>query len=227
MNAADFRKGAESAIGKLKDELIYRTGNKITIDTEIREGTFFHELDLLCEKINPYTVIMGSQGTTATERLVFGGHTVHAARYLKWPLITVPVDAVFSNIKKIGLACDFVKVTDSTPIQEIKNLVTDFKAELHVLNTGKKEAFDPAIVFESGMLQEMILDLNPRYHFITDENTDEGIMEFTEKNKIDLLIVLPRRHSIFEKLMNKSHTRQLVLHCPVPVMAMHQPLENG
>jgi nucleotide-binding universal stress UspA family protein len=65
-------------------------------------------------------------------------------------------------------------------------------------------------------------DLNPQYHFIADENIDLGIMKFIEQNEIDMLIVLPKRHKLLDKLFHKSHTKQMVLHAHVPVMALHQ-----
>ena len=222
LSLEDMQSAAEKDMREFKEQLAKKTGNKLNIETEVRMGIFFHELRTVCEQINPYVVIMGSQGKTAAERLLMGGHAVYAMKHLNWPLITVPPGAAFSAIKKIGLACDFDKVVDTIPIDEIKTLVTDFKAELHVLNTGKKKVFDPEIVFESGLLQEMLAGLDPKYHFITTENTDEGIMDFTEKNQIDILLVLPRRHSLLDKLIHKSHTKQLVLHSHVPVMALHQ-----
>ncbi|HRO47546.1 universal stress protein [Agriterribacter sp.] len=222
VNINDLIKDAGMQLNHIKDILIKRTDGKIKIAAEVREGAFFQELKTFCENIKPYTVIMGSQGTTAAERLFFGNHTVRAMKRLEWPLITVPNGARYSAIKKIGLACDFNKVVDTTPVEEIKTLVSDFNAELHVLNTGKKTEFAPDTVFESALLQEMIGSLNPSYHFITNDNTDEGIMDFAEKNSIDLLLVLPKRHSLLDKLISKSHTRQLVLHSHVPVMAIHQ-----
>ena len=67
----------------------------------------------------------------------------------------------------------------------------------------------------------MLVSLKPNYHFITDKDTDEGIIDFAEKNHIDLLIVLPKRHGLLDKLIYKSHTKQLVMHSHVPVMALH------
>ncbi|MBK9486552.1 MAG: universal stress protein [Chitinophagaceae bacterium] len=101
-------------------------------------------------------------------------------------------------------------------------LVHDFNAELHILNIGKKEVFDADIVFESGLMQEMTLALKPTFHFIDNENTDEGIMDFAEKNQIDLLIVLPHHHNLLTGIFHKSHTKQLVLHSHVPVISIHQ-----
>jgi nucleotide-binding universal stress UspA family protein len=47
-------------------------------------------------------------------------------------------------------------------------------------------------------------------------------MEFAETNSIDLLVVLPKQHSLIEKLLFKSHVRQFVLHSHIPVMALHE-----
>ena len=217
----DVQQGAENQVNELRDEIVQRTNEKINITIQVRMGAFFHELKIVCESIKPYTVVMGSQGTTATERLFFGSHAVYAMEHLMWPLITVPSGAKFSTVKKIGLACDFDKVVDTTPVDEIKMLVNDFHAELHILNTGKRKEFKPELVFQSGLLQEMLGALNPEYHFITSGNTDDSIIDFADKNHLDLLIVLPKRHGLLEKIVHKGHTKQFVLHSHVPVMAIH------
>jgi nucleotide-binding universal stress UspA family protein len=50
---------------------------------------------------------------------------------------------------------------------------------------------------------------------------DKGIIDFAEGNELDMLIVLPKRHGLIDSLMHRSHTKQLVLHSHVPVMALH------
>ena len=212
---------AKKSLSQLQAQLITRTNGKLNIKTEIGAGVFFKELNAVCEKIKPYAVVMGSQGTTAAERVFYGGHTIYAMNHLKWPLITVPQGSGFSQIKKICLACDFDEVVESTPIDEIKRLVNDFQAELHVINSGKKEPPGAGTVFESGMLQEMLGSLNPQYHFINNENVDEGIINFVEKNKIDLLIALPKSKGLLKKIIHKSVSKQLILHSHVPVIAIH------
>lgn len=221
MDEATMLQEAEKQMAEIKERLKLTTVNKVTMDTLVVEGVFFHELKIVCERIKPYTVVMGSQGTTAAERLFLGGHTVHAMKHLMWPIITVPPEAKFSSIKYIGLACDFDKVTKAVPAQEIEMLVNDFHAELHILNTGKQRMYNPELIFESGVLKEMLANSKPYYHFIANDNTDEGIIDFAENNHIDLLIILPKRHDLLDKMIHKSHTRKMVLHSHVPVMALH------
>lgn len=217
----DLKNQAEKDMKILVDDLTRRSNGRIKIETEISLGTFFDELKMVCEHIKPYAVVMGSKGKTAAERILFGSHAIYTMNHLKWPLITVPVGVSFSSVKKIGLACDFQNVEETVPIDEIKEVVKDYDAELHILNTAKKESFSPELVFQSGILREKIKELNPIYHFITNKNKDDGILEFATKNNLDLIIVLPKRHSLLEKITHKSLTKQLILHSPFPVMALH------
>lgn len=205
----------------LRNHLIAQTSGGINIRIKIVSGNFFSELEMVCKEIMPYAVVMGSQGSTAAERVLFGGHTIYAMKHLMWPLITVPPNAKFSQIKRISLACDYNEVIENTPLEELKRLVQDFNAELHVINSGKEEVYNPEMVYESGMLQELLLPLNPRYHFITDENAEESIINFVEQNQIDLLITLPKKRDLLGKLMHKSFSKRLILHSQVPVIAMH------
>lgn len=222
LSANDLRADAEEDISKLKNRLSAHTNDKLRIETMVEEGVFFPELKKLCERLQPYAVVMGCQGSTNTERLFFGSESVYTAKHLEWPVITVPVNTTLRNIKKIGFACDFDHVVETIPANEIKKLVNDFKAELHILNTGTNAKYSPELVFQSGMLQEMIADLKPAYHFINNRNITEGIIEFADKNSIDLLIVVPKHHLLPGKLLLKSTTKQFVLHSHVPVMALHQ-----
>lgn len=222
VNLEEMMQSAEKEINALKAQLNRKTMGKIIVATEVKMGEFFLELKTACERLHPYAVLMGSQGTTAAERLFFGGHAVYAMTHLMWPLITVPAGAAFSSIKRIGLACDLDNVLDTTPVNEIKKLINDFNAELHILNTGRKEEFIPEVVVESGSLRRLLEPVKPEYHFISNKNATEGIMDFVEKNQIDLLIVLPKRHGLMDKLIHKSHTKRFVLNSDVPVMALHK-----
>lgn len=217
-------RNAETKIEQLKENLIVRSNGKLNVRAEIHPGIFFQELEKVCDRIIPYIVVMGSQGTTATEHILFGSNSVYAMKHLMWPLITVPAEAGFSSIKKIGLACDLMKVTDTIPVDEIDILVHDFNAELHIINLDKQNVFNPKTDYESVILERILAHLHPEYHFMYDRNTDKSITDFVEKNQIDLLIVFPRRKGVLKRLIHRSHTKQLVLHCHVPIMELHNQL---
>jgi nucleotide-binding universal stress UspA family protein len=213
---------AAELLQQAQQKLLHQTGGKAAISTLVRMGFFYTELKTVCDEIKPYMVVMGSQGTTPAQRLIWGGHTAYAMQHLPWPLLAVPPNIKYTGVQKIGFACDFKKVIPTTPAAAIQQLVKRFGASLHVINTGKEETLSEELVYESGMLQEMLEGIRPFYHFLQNDNVEEGIAAFASANQLDLLIVLPKRHNFFDRILHPSHTKQLALHCPVPVLAMHE-----
>ena len=224
VSADELRKSSEEKLEILKQDLAHITSGKIKIYTEARLGDISDELEEICNHVEPFAVIMGTKGASGIERILFGSTTLTAIRHLKWPVIVVPPGKEYgAGIKKIGFACDFDKVVESTPIQFIKSMVEEFGAELHVLNVDhENKHFKPKTPDESLVLHSLLEGLNPQYHFIDNEDIEDGINEFVETNNIDLLITIPKKHKLLEGLFKPSSTKQLVTKSHVPVMCVHE-----
>jgi nucleotide-binding universal stress UspA family protein len=72
------------------------------------------------------------------------------------------------------------------------------------------------------LLQELLAELNPVYDSLVNADINDGLVEFAEKNNIDLLVVVPKKHNLIDKLFHKSHTKHLLLHTHVPLMSVHE-----
>jgi nucleotide-binding universal stress UspA family protein len=224
VSAEELRKSSEAKLQEIKEALTHITSGKIKIYTEARLGDVGDELEEVCKHIQPFAVMMGTRGTTGVERVLFGSTTLTAIRHLKWPVIVVPPGKEYgTGINKVGFACDFDKVIESTPIQFIKNMVKEFDAELHVLNVDHEgRHFKPETPEQSVMLDILLAGLNPTYHFIEHVDIEDGINAFVEENNIDLLITIPKKHTFLDNLFKKSSTKQLVTQSHVPVMCVHE-----
>jgi nucleotide-binding universal stress UspA family protein len=223
VSVEELRKSAEQKLNFVKQGLEEKNpGLKIYAEAVL--GNIVDELEDLCEKIQPFAVVMGSKGTTGFEQALFGSTTLALIRNLKWPLICVPSSKKFgTGIRKIGFACDLNKVVESTPSHVIVDMARDFKSELHVLNIDhNNKHFKPETPQESILLETMLQEINPQYHFIDNKNVEEGLDSFAVKNDIDLLIAIPKKHTLLDSLLHYSHTKELVFHCHVPVMCLHE-----
>lgn len=219
-NLTDMTQEGEEKIAQLKLRLNERLNGAVPIHTEVRIGFFLTELKTVCELLEPHIVVMGSQGSTAATRLLFGSHAVNASRNLMWPLVTVPPDAQYASVQRIGLATDFER-TEDIPVEEIKMLVDEFNATLLVLHIGRRERFDHD-TGANGIGQELLGNLKPEFHFIEAPDMDDAIVHFSDEHEIDMLVVVHRREGFIDKLLHRNHAKQLVLRSHVPVLALHQ-----
>lgn len=220
----DLRKGAEEQVAHLKSEVEHLTSGSLKVYTETRLGNVADELENLCNKINPFAVVMGTKGASGVERMLFGSNTLTAIRHLTWPVICVPPGKIFgTGIKKIGFACDFKDVVKTTPTHYIVDFVKEFNAELDVLNVDyHNKHFKPETPEQSALLHTMLEEARPVYHFIEHADIEDGINDFADKNNIDLIITIPKKHRLLEGVFKPSSTKQLVYQSHVPVMCVHE-----
>jgi nucleotide-binding universal stress UspA family protein len=214
---------AEQKMIPLKQKIESRTGKKIKVNTLVKTGELISGINEFCNLVDTYAVVMSVEDSSAFDRFLFGSKTISAIKQLEWPIIAVPGEVKFTNIQKIGLACDFRKVVETIPVEEIKRLVNNFNAELYVLHVSpQNNLFSKEIDEESEWLQSMLNGLHPIYHFINGNDIEKGIAEFAEKIKLDLLITIPKKHNFISKIFQHSHSKELVLHSHVPVMSIHE-----
>lgn len=219
----EVEKESREKMMELKRSVEHISSGKLKVDIEVRLGNVVDELEDFCKVKNPYAVVMGSKGASGMERVIFGSITLLAIRHLTCPIICVPPGIEYRKIKKIGFACDFQKVQESTPVAIIKSFVKDFGASIEVLNVDfHNKGFKPETPEQAIQLHNMLSELNPNYHFISHPDIEDGINEFAEKNNLDLLITIPKKHKLLDAIFKPSSTRQLVFHSHVPVMCVHE-----
>ncbi len=217
------RHDAETKLSSLKEKLNHITSGAVEIHTIACMGDVVEELGEHCRKIKPFAIVMGSRGATGIERMVFGSTALSVVRHSSTPVIVVPTGTEYgAGIKKIGFACDFREVETTTPADVIKNFVQTFHGELHVLNVEDSKKHIKHDSQQSALLETMLADLKPSYHFIEHEDIEEGICAFSETNNLDLVIVIPKKHQLLQRLFTPGATKQLLSQSHIPLLCIHE-----
>jgi nucleotide-binding universal stress UspA family protein len=218
----ELQESAEEKIKKTKADLEHITSGKLNISTSTRLGDTVDELEEVCKQVSPFAVVMGTTDHSGLERTLFGSTTLSAIKHLTWPVICVPKGKEYGiGIKKIGLACDLEQVEETTPFEAITNFVKELNAEFHILNVDQHHP-QKDISEQTAILGTAVMEINPQFHFIDHKDIEDGINEFAEKNNLDLLIAIPKKHKALEGLFKPGSTRQLVFESHIPVMCIHE-----
>ncbi|TSA58964.1 MAG: hypothetical protein D4R41_03385 [Sediminibacterium sp.] len=216
-----MKKSSQEGLTQAKKALEQLGSKDIQIDTFSEYNILTGGINELCAAVSADIVVMGITGGGAVTETLIGSNAVSVSQHSKLPVIIVPPNSVFEKINKLVLACDFEQVEETTPMKPLTKLLEITGAELHVLhvNTPSKHVIDHS--FENMILDRLLKEFSPTYHFIENESFTAGINSFSEKNKIDLIITMPKKHGFFDSLFKKSHTKKLAFHSHLPLMVMH------
>ena len=210
----ELEKINKERLSSLKEEIEHVTSGKIKIFTQLKIGVLVNELEALCETVHPFAVVMGNKGAGLIERLLVGSSALSTIRHLNWPVLIVPPGAAFKGLQKIGYTCDSKNVSDTTPVDILKEWNKALGAELEILNVNNnKDSLD-----KRSREQEAVM----KFFFTNNQDIEKGVHEFAESNNVDLLIVVPKKHNLLENLFQKSHSKELVFHSHIPILSVHR-----
>lgn len=142
--------------------------------------------------------------------MIVGSNTIRTVYDLNFPILVVPAKAEFIPVKKIGFACDYRQVGETTPVTLLKKIVTDFHAELHVMNVDHHNKHtDPAKVQENFLMNDLLRDTKAEFHSIEGVELTEGINWFVDRSKLDWLVVIPKNTRCSSKFSGEAILKNL------------------
>ncbi|HUR66859.1 MAG TPA: universal stress protein [Chitinophagaceae bacterium] len=217
---------AEEITQKLEElKLELREVGIVKTETLAEQGSdFLTELEKLARHRSADLIVMGITGRSAIGQTLIGSNTLKIVERKVCPVLIIPADSKYQDVKNVLLTSDFKNVVANTPSVPIKKLLGTLRPNLHVLNVDSSHyvALTEEYQAEKIGLQQMFAEFSPEFYFMGLHDIDEAISQFAEDKKIDIIIVIHREQSLFSRLFIKSHTKKLVYQSSIPVLAMHE-----
>jgi nucleotide-binding universal stress UspA family protein len=168
-------------------------------------------------------IIMGITGTSKINELLIGSNTTSVIKNVDCPTLVIPKGATYKSIKNIAFACDMDKIEEGKALNQVKSLINIFKAKLMVINVVNPTEVPSFAKAVSGVKIENVFEkINHTLHFPEDADTVFALNEFIDKRAIDLLVMVPKKHSFLGGLFHKSNTKKMAFHTHIPLLAIHE-----
>ena len=217
----DLAKHAEERMAEKCKSLKAEYPN-LNFNYKVETGLLLDSLEATCQELKPIAVVMGITGDGTGVDKIIGSNAILAMNSLTNPLIVVPKNGYFRAVNKLCFACDLKNVAASTPLLAIKAFAKLFNAEVHILNIDyHNRNYSPNTQNEIEVLNLMFDTIEHKFHFIENESVQDAINDFIDHNDMDLLIMLPKKHSFFESLFRRSQTKEMLYHSHIPILALH------
>lgn len=213
-----------NALGNVKADML-KVSASLNVSVVAEEGK-----DLI-EAIGRYVrhngvdmVVMGITGATRLEQIFMGSNTLKLAKEGIVPVMIIPPDAKYVEIKDVMITSDFKDVDSTIPVEPIRKILDLFKPILHIVNVDAEHYVELTEEYKSerAKMEKFFGAYNPQFSFIRLYDFQDAVNSFTEDKEIDLIITIPRKHSFLGGFFKSSHTKKMAYHSHVPVVAVHE-----
>jgi len=206
----ELKNNADNGLRRAQD-LLQKHFSSLDIQIESRLGDVIDELKDICKKIDPLLIVVGKHNASGVQQILFGSTSLSIIRNIDYPVIAVPNRSNKFQFQNAALAID--ADVENVCVKKIKSLTNELKTQLHIFHVKQEKS-------ASLQVNNLTSELNSRYSTIYDHEFVHGIESYIQENNIDLLIILPHKHKLMERLFLKTHTKELLRKIPIPIMCI-------
>lgn len=220
LQTEELQKASEQGLQVMKDALMPAAGD-VRIELKSAFGFLTERIGALCEELQPDLIVMGITGGSKLDEVLIGSNTTHLAHHIRVPLLIIPPNSVWKPVAKLGWACDYKDSLNTTPEAGIRKMIQLLKARLVIVhNDPHPEAFDPELLKNNDTVYNLFHDLDPEYVMVADTDFSHAMNEFVDQYRVEMLMIVPKKHGWLSSLFHRSHTKQLAFHSHVPVLCV-------
>jgi nucleotide-binding universal stress UspA family protein len=218
---------AEKKANGIKEikQIIHNLDSKykdVIYDYEIYEGETPAEI-IHCSVDNKANlIIMGTHGATGLKKLFFGSNTASVIEQSACPVMAIPENYEFKIPAKIVFATNY-HASDLFVIQQLAKIAVVFSSEINVLHIVDDDANLQDKLEE---IKQFLATISPKipyskvcYKLFNSQDIPKGIESIVEQEHADIIVLTTQKRNTFEKLINKSITKELSFHSKVPLLA--------
>lgn len=187
----------------------------------LRIGFAIKEILDLAAEMQPAYIVMGTHGASGIRKLI-GSNTSSVIEKATMPVIAVPDGAQFHPLQHIVYATDLL-ADDYRYIDQLLQLAGAFDARVSCLHVCRYDHEPDTIrleeirefFWEEGKKDKLSIEI------IRSDDVMEGLEQYITEQGADMVAMLTRHRSIWNKLFSTSMTRKMAYHTNVPLLAFH------
>jgi nucleotide-binding universal stress UspA family protein len=219
VNPVEVKKTAEQYL--MDEALAIKKSDLQPIDIIAVEGPTTEMIIKQASKYENCLIVMGMKGEGATVRRLFGSTVSGMARKSDCALLIVPENILFKSIDKIALATSKDYYSDYNSVDLLKLVGERFDSKVSVVMVLNHDfSVVDELVLRSNRLINKLKPLQTNYTFPRSDDITSALNDFSEKNNIDILALMPHHHPFIERLFVKSETRDMIFHSHVPLLLL-------
>jgi len=216
---------------QFNDQIIpLTTKYPIKIDTASKEGPIAFSIIEHAKESGADIIIVGMKMHNKGLKKVFGDTVTEIMKKSKIPVLVVPENAEYTTPSAIVLATETDVPPESDPhvVDSLREIGERFHSRIYLTRIFKnkmEEAFE--WINRPHKLIRLMGTLDPEYQVIeAKKDISTAINDFISNNKINMVAMLPRKHSVIERWFIKSKTRSMAFVTTVPLLILPENVKD-
>lgn len=164
-------------------------------------------------------LVMGSNGATGAQEVVFGSNTLQVMREIDCPLLIVPEGYVYKPIASVLFTLHHNENLELHKMSMLFSLLTFKKAKLEVLDVHDDPFFSPQTQ-EPESIKKAFEDFSYHFHQVSGITAPVATDAFIQLFDVGMHAIFSTKESFFERFLFGSENKQLGYRTRIPLLML-------
>ena len=183
------------------------------------------EVNQLSKKKDIDLIVMGTQGATGAKKLFLGSNTVFVIRKAKVPILAIPENCKFRAPRKILFPSDFLYPYKKNEVYNIIEMAKMHGAKIILFHVWEVHDITESQEKNKNSLLKELKNVLFEQVQIEGKKLPEAVLDYIDENDIDLLAMMNRNHSFFERVLVRQNVDQIGFHVKIPFLVVRDTAE--
>lgn len=168
-------------------------------------------------------IVMGTKGASGLKKMMIGSNTGDLITRVKCPVLIVPENAVFKELKEIAFPTDFHLFYPTKILNDILEFNKMYNSALRILQIVKKDEETTDFQLENKeFLANFFAEEKHSFHRITNKKIEDGVQCFVESRDIDMIIMIAKSLNLFQRILFRPTVEEISYHTEIPFLVLHE-----
>ena len=194
---------------------------KLELSTVSRYGDTTMQINKLTQENKVDYIVMGTKGATGLKEVLLGSVTADVIQGVKVPLLAVPDRCAFSGFERIGFAADLKEIKSKENLLPMLDLARDFGSRVEIVTVQREVEYASEAEAMVGLdIHEMLRGIDHQFVRRESDEVISGIEGYMRETTPDIMVLIPRKTSLWDRLFKISVTKKVALHAETPLLIL-------
>jgi len=187
-------------------------------------GDFIKAVREVIGLAEPDLLVMGTKGASGLKEVWVGSNTMNVISRVNIPTLVIPVETSFKPIENILFMSDLKPVENDNALDGLLSVAKISNAHVRVINIrGEDEHSNWEERLERSRIQHILGEhVKSDYRKVNNNDVLKGLENYVEsKGNIDVIALITRKKSFFDKLFRPEYTKELAFRSTIPLLVLH------
>lgn len=172
-------------------------------------------------------VVMGTQGASGAKEVFLGSNTVFVIRKARTPVMAIPEKVKYHPVRNILFPSDYLSAYRPEDLEPVLQIARMHQARFTLLHVNEVNGLTEVQKDNKSHLERHLEELDYETVELDGQLMPDAVLRYIEEHPVDLLVMMNRRHSFFERLLIRQNVDQIGFHVQIPFVVVPDTSETS